>query len=398
VKIRAVETLIDPRHPILMWVRLHTDEGLIGLGETAGEAGAAAEALHSMLAALLIGEDPTRIEWIWDRCFRAINYRGTGGAELKALSAIDVALWDLLGKTTGQPTYVLLGGACRDKIPIYNTCGDYGAIRDRNRFLTEPGVLASELLAEGITIMKIWPFDEFAEESGGQYISPRSLAVGIERVAEIRRAVGDAMEIAIEGHGLWSLPAAIRIAHALEEFKPIWIEELTWAENPDVLVRLRKAARIPVVASERLLTRFGFRPIVESGAADIIMPDLAWSGGLTEGRKIAALASTYLLPIAPHNCGGPISHLVNAHFCASIPNLFAMETVRGFYRGFFPDLVTAVPVPDAGRLPLPQGPGLGADLQPALLARTDLVRRVTTDPSLDTVGLAKGDPWSTARF
>jgi L-alanine-DL-glutamate epimerase-like enolase superfamily enzyme len=381
-----------------MWVRLHTDDGLIGLGETAGEARAAAEALHSMLAGLLIGQDPTRIEWIWDRCFRTINYRGTGGAELKALSAIDVALWDLLGKLTGQPIYVLLGGATRDKVPIYNTCGDYGAIRDRERFLSDPGALATELLEEGISIMKIWPFDELAEESGGQFISRRSLSIGIERVAEIRRAVGDAMEIAIEGHGLWNLPSAIRIAHALEEFNPLWIEDMTWAENPEVLVRLRGATPIPIIASERLLTRFGFRSIIESGGADIIMPDLAWSGGLTEGRKIASLASTYLLPIAPHNCGGPISHLVNVHFCASIPNLLAMETVRGFYRGFFPELVTSVPVPAGGALPLPTGPGHGADLQVDLLQRTDLVRRVTTDPSMDTVGLAKGDPWSTARF
>lgn len=398
MKIRAVETLLDPRHPILMWVRLHTDEGPVGLGETAGEASATAEALHSMLAGLLIGQDPTRIEWLWERCFRTINYRGTGGAELKALSAIDVALWDLLGKLTGQPLYVILGGACRDAVPIYNTCGDYGAIRDRERFLTKPGALAAELLDEGISMMKIWPFDELAERSGGQFISRQSLKIGLDRVAQIRNRVGDAMEIAIEGHGLWNLPAAIRIARALEEFNPLWIEDMTWADNSEVLVRLRNATRIPVIASERLLTRFGFRSIIESAAADIVMPDLAWSGGLTEGRKIAALASTYLLPIAPHNCGGPVSHLVNVHYCASIPNLLAMETVRGFYRGFFPELVTQVPIPDGGRIPLPAGPGHGAELQPALLERTDLIRRVTTDPSHDTVGLAQGDPWSTAKF
>lgn len=383
---------------MLMWVRLQTDDGFVGLGETVGEAGAAADAVHSMLAGLVIGQDPTRIEWIWDRCFRAINFRGTGGAELKALSAVDVALWDLLGKLTAQPLHVLLGGATRDRVPTYNTCGDYGEIKDRQRFQSEPGALAAELLGEGIRMMKIWPFDDLAQDTGGQFISGRSLASGIEKVAKIREVAGDAMEIAIEGHGLWNLPSAIRIARALEEFKPIWIEELTWAENPEVLVRLRQATSIPVIASERLLTRFGFRSIIETAAADIIMPDLAWSGGLTEGRKIASHAATYLLPIAPHNCGGPISHLVNTHFCASIPNLLTMETIRAFYRGFFGEIVSFVPVPDGGTLPLPTSPGHGGELQPSFLARPDLVKRSTTAPSKDTVGMAVGDPWSTSRF
>lgn len=398
MKITGVETVLDPRHPLLLWVRLHTDEGLTGLGETAGEPEAVAAAIHRMHAGLLLGEDPTRIEWIWTRCFRALNYRGVGGAELKGLSALDIALWDLLGKITGQPIYVLLGGAHRMSVPVYNTCGDYGPIRDRERFLSEPDSLARDLLASGIRIMKVWPFDEFAEAEDGQYISPAQLDKGVERVAAIRGAVGDEMEIAIEGHGLWNLPSAVRIARRLEEFDPLWIEDLTWADNPDVLADLRSSTTIPVMASERVVTRFGFQAIVERGAADYIMPDLAWCGGLSEGRKIAVLASTRLLPVAPHNCGGPVSHVVNVHFCAHLPNLLAMETIRAFYLGFFGELITSVPIPRDGRISLPQAPGLGVDLHPDLLARSDLRRQTTVQGSRASAGLAGGDPWATEEF
>lgn len=397
MKVAALETVIDPVHPHLLWVRVETDSGEIGLGETAGEAGAVAALVHSMLAPLVIGADPRRIELIWQQCFRAINFRGSGGAELRALSALDIALWDLLGRLTGEPVHTLLGGACRDRVPVYNTCGNYGTIRDLDRSLAEPATLAGDLLNHGITSMKIWPFDQHAVETGGQRIGARALAAALEPVAAIRSAAGADMDIAIEGHGNWNLPAAVKIAHALEPLRPLWLEDMVWPDNPRVLAELRDKTTIPVIASERTMTRFGISQLLDAGACDVVMLDLAWTGGLTEGRRVATLAGSRLLPVAPHNCAGPVTHLATLHFCAHIPNLMLMETIRAFYLGFFGDIAGCVPVPDdAGFLPVPAGPGLGAELSASFLERSDLVRRRTANSVAESQ--YEADPWHTMKF
>src|SRR5262249_38280048 len=151
---------------------------------------------------------------------------------------------------------------------------------------------------------------------------------GLSRFRAIRAAVGDEMDVALEGHSQWNLPSAIRIARAVEPYRPMWLEELMPSDNHRATRALPPATHIPPVSSEGLITRFGFRPIVEGMAADIVMFDIDWTGGLTEARKIAALAATYQLPIAPHNPGGPVSHFITAHFCATVYNLFLMESVR----------------------------------------------------------------------
>jgi galactonate dehydratase len=400
MRVVAVETIEDPRHPALLWLRVHTDTEHVGLGETGASPKAAAAAVHGQLAGLLVGEDPLRIEEFWHRAFRALNFHGSGGAELRALSAIDIALWDLLGKAADMPLHAVLGGACREAVPIYNTCGNYGEARDRDRFLSEPGELARELLDSGIRMMKVWPFDDLAARGGsdGQFISRRDIAEGVACVAAIRERVGDEMEIAIEGHSLWSLPAAIRIAQALEPHQPIWLEDMLWPDDPAALAQLRAATRIPLIASERLLTRWRFRELLEQGAVQIAMLDIAWTGGISEARKIATLASVHQIPVAPHNCGGPVNHVANLHFCASIPNLYVMETVRAFYGGFFGEYLTTVPLPVDGRIRLPDGPGLGTELRPELLGRADLVREVTSAPSGHARAYTGGDPWTRARF
>ena len=398
MRITAIETIIHPDHPSLLWVRVHTDSELVGLGETVGQPGATARIVHDMLAGLVVGSDPSRIEELWTRCYRAINYYGVGGAEMRALSAIDIALWDLLGKLVGQPTYVLLGGASRDAIPVYQTCGDYGPIRDRERFLSEPSALAKELVAAGTRAVKIWPFDELAIPYQGQFVPWEAVESGLDKVRAMREAAGPGFEIAIEGHSLWNLPMAIRIAKSLEPLRPLWIEDFVWPENAEVLRRLSAATTIPVIASERLLTRFGLRQAIETSSMQVIMFDMAWSGGFTEARKIASAAGTYLLPIAPHNAGGPIGHAATTHLCAHVPNLLLMETIRAFYLGFYRELAEGVVVPVSGFIPLPEAPGLGVDLRPDVLAREDLVREVTSNPNRDAQGLGSADPWSTARF
>src|SRR5580700_8474911 len=182
MKITAIETIYLPKGVTVhvgaiqyLWVRIHTDEGLIGLGESYPNAEAEAAVVHTRLASVLLGRDPSEIDRLWADMFLAVSYSGWGGAEMRAISAVDIALWDLLGKLTGQPVYVLLGGACRDKIPTYNTCAGYAGYPDHERSLDEPGELARDLLASGIRAMKIWPFDDQAVPSLGQRITPGQL-------------------------------------------------------------------------------------------------------------------------------------------------------------------------------------------------------------------------------
>ena len=394
LKITAVETILDPERPLLVWVRVHTDAGLIGLGETFQSPDAVARMIHGTLANVLLGQDPTRIELLWHHMFKTVHYGNYGGAEMRAISAIDIALWDLLGKQTGRPVYDLLGGACRERIPLYNTCASYGPYRDHELFHEDPAALARELLAEGITAMKIWPFDDLARRTLGQHISQEELEFGMSRFRAIREAVGDEMEIALEGHCQWNLPSAIRIAQAVEPLRPMWLEELMLPDDPAATRQLSAATRTPLVTSERLMTRWGFRPVIEQHAAQIVMFDIDWAGGLTEARKIAALAESHQLPVAPHNPGGPVSNLVTAHFCASVYNLFIMESVRAFYRTWFADALTYNLVGRDGHFPLPPGPGLGTELSPALLERAELIREVSAAPQAGPMpGHALGNPY-----
>ena len=276
MKITAVETIYLPRGISVhvgaityLWVRIHTDEGLIGLGESYPNAEAEAAIVHSRLAAVLLGRDPGAIDRLWADMFLAISYSGWGGAEMRALSAVDIALWDLHGKVTGQPIYKLLGGASRPSIRLYNTC------YDRLDFNREPVQLARELLKSNIKAMKIWPFDDIARRNAGNYISAEEIRQGSEPLRLIREEFGDSIDVAIEFHGFWNLPSAKKIAAALEAYKPMWLEEMLPQDNLDAYADLADSTDIPLCLSERLLTRWGFRELLENRAASIIMPDIS---------------------------------------------------------------------------------------------------------------------------
>ena len=237
MKIRALETIRLGEFPNLLWVRVHSDEGLIGLGETFMGASVVETYLHDVAAPQLLGEDPLEVERIARSLVGYLGFRSTG-AEMRGNSAIDLALWDLWGKSTGQPVYQLLGGAFRRSVRVYNTCAGYRYIRapgqavanwglpeapelpyeDLDAFLHRAGDLAHSLLEQGVTAMKIWPFDPYAEGSAGLHISPSDLKRALGPFEAIRGAVGDRMDIMVEFHSLWNLPAAIRIARALEPY------------------------------------------------------------------------------------------------------------------------------------------------------------------------------------
>src|SRR5580765_642827 len=239
MKLAKLETLRLAGFPNLVWLRVHTDEGLVGLGETSFSAESVEAYLHEYIAPRVLGRNPLEIERLSRELVGYLGFRGSG-VETRAASAFDIALWDLYGKYCGQPLYQLLGGASRDSIRAYNTCAGYRYIRDARQqtsanwglgaaggpyedldaFLHRADELAHSLLEQGITAMKIWPFDSYAEASAGLDLSGPDLDRGLEPFRKIRKAVGNRMDIMVEFHSLWRLPAAQRIARALAEFTP----------------------------------------------------------------------------------------------------------------------------------------------------------------------------------
>ena len=393
MRISKIETLRWPEHPNTLWVHVHTTDGLIGLGETYYIPGAVEAVIHDFAAPLLLGKSVYDRERHWQNLFCSANFFGYAGAEMRAVSALDLALWDLLGQSTGQPIHNLIGGQYRDTIPVYNTCVNTPKYPDQDGFLQHPGQLAESLVAEGYTQMKVWPWDRFAPQiqavsatgpAGwsamgpvGHILSPADLKQGLWTVQEIRKAVGDRIEIAIEGHSRWDVNCAIRLARALEPYDIVWMEDIIQPDNVGDLRRLVTETRVPQCVSERLFTKYAFCEVLERQAAHIVMIDLIWTGGLTEAIKIAALADAHHLAFAPHDCTGPVNVFASLHLCAALPNAMIMEVVRGFCQGYYLDVVDqAVPI-ENGHARLEFGPGLGVKLRPTMLARPDLRRRVS---------------------
>jgi L-alanine-DL-glutamate epimerase-like enolase superfamily enzyme len=399
MKITAVETLSLAEFPNVLWVQLHTDAGLVGLGETFYAVAPVAEHIHETCAPYLLGRDPLRIEQASRHFLNTYLGFNSVGVEMRAASAIDIALWDLFGQATGQPIYQLLGGACHDRVRVYNTCAGYQYVRakpvqgtanfglpakpggpyeDLLAFRTDAGALAESLLEMGIGGMKIWPFDEAAEASNGTYISNADLKKALRPFEQIRRAVGDRMDIHVEFHSLWQLPAAIRIAKALEPFDPFWFEDPVKMNNLDALADYARRTPVWVTASETLGTRWGFRELFQKQAVSVCMLDVGWTGGLSEAKKIAAMAEAYALPVAPHDCTGPVLLTASVHLAMSCPNTLVQEVVRAFYYDWYGGLVTELPPIEQGTIRAPAGPGLGTRLQPGVAQRKDArVRRST---------------------
>ena len=374
VKITRIETIVLRRPMRIhagevgwLWVRLYTDQGLVGLGETYPTAESSEAVIRHQLAPLLLGRDPRQIDRLWADMKLSTESFGATGAEMRAISAVDLALWDLLGKYTGQPVYQLLGGKSRDRIRTYNTCYDH-----RHDFRTDAAGLARSLLDEGVNAMKIWPFDEIAVANHGQFITHAEMEEGLRPLREIREAVGDEMEVAMEFHGYWNLPSAVRIARALEPYEPMWLEEMLPQDNLASYQALRDQTSIPLILSERLMTRWQFREVLEQGLAHVVNPDISWCGGLSEAKKIATFAETYHVPIAPHNCGGPVLHVASLHLAQNAPNLLMLESVRRHYQQDYLGLVTETGAAEHGWLRAPERPGLGIELDPAVLSRADV--------------------------
>jgi L-alanine-DL-glutamate epimerase-like enolase superfamily enzyme len=370
VRVTAIETIAPAdAYPPFFFVHVHTDEGITGLGQTADLR--TIEVVHDLAQRYVIGNDPLRIEELWTRQFEYAAYHGYGGAELRAISAIDIALWDILGQVTGQPIYQLLGGSYRDQIRVYNTCSRFRDRSDGQLAHDDPRRLVDELLAMNITCLKTAPWDTYHRHNRGQPLTPEQLREGIAFYEAIARAGDGRMEIMADLHGLWNLTNAITLAHALEASGlPIhWLEDPLWQETPDAWAELRHATSLRIAGSERLFTRFQMRPLLEAHGTDVMIGDVTWTGGISEVKKMATMAETYSIPFAPHDHSGPVNLWASAHVLLTIPNAYLMETTRVFYEGYYDELVEGETILANGHMHLPRGAGLGIRLRPGLLAR-----------------------------
>lgn len=399
MKITALETVNVEAYPQITFVEIHTDEGIVGLGDTFFGSASVQTYVHEVAAPFLLGKDPLAIEALWSQLFSGTVRGGLSmrSAEMRGLSGIDVALWDIAGQALKLPLYRLMGGPTRESLRVYNTCAGYryggrkpagstanyvdgrseGPYEDLDAFLNRADELAHDLLSEGYSAMKIWPFDQFGPATHGHQISAEEIAKGCEPFEKIRRAVGNRIEVALEMHSVWGVPAAQRIARATEQYDPLWYEDPVRMDNLDALLQFRQSTRIPTTASETMSTRWQFREAFERGALSVVMFDIGWVGGLSEARKIATMAEAYQLPIAPHDCVGPITLVAAVHLDYAVPNVFIQEVVRAYLHGVYPNLVTELPHVVDGMIRPLEGPGLGTRLLPDVKVRPDATVRVT---------------------
>jgi galactonate dehydratase len=281
--------------PRWLFLRLETSDGRVGWGEPVveGRAETVRTAVEELLETYLLGEDPAHIEDHWQAMYRGGFYRG-GPVLMSAIAGVDQALWDLKGKEHGTPVYDLLGGKARDRVRVYRWIGG-----DRPADVAEQ---ASEAAAAGLTAIKMNATSEFRRLE-----TPAAVDAAVDRVAAIREACGDEFDIAVDFHGRVSKPMAKRLAAAMEPYDPFFIEEPVLPEHLDALPAVAEKTTTPIATGERLFTRQDFKPVLESGAVDVIQPDLSHAGGITECKKIADMAAAYDVALAPHCPLGPIA-------------------------------------------------------------------------------------------
>lgn len=348
------------------FVEVQTDEGITGWGEITTTTKLANRAVAGMIrqvSELLIGEDPTKIERIWHKIFRAFTYMGSRGATCHVISGIDIALWDIRGKGLGQPIYDLLGGAVRDTISLY--CHP-----DQRKFTSREGV-EEEIRAIVDSGHKAFKFDPFPhlgtvdrENAGyldGQ-MSKEGEKIAAELTAQIREVAGPDVEILIDAHGRFNVPTAIRLCRTLEDAGQIdWFEEPVPVESYHALRQVREKVNAAICVGERLHTRWEFVPIFEQELADYVMPDVTWTGGISELKKIATMAEAYYIPIAPHDASGPINVVAGAHVMMTVPNFYRVETSHHDLSSYNKFIQTPLDNSN-GELKLSNRPGLGIEM------------------------------------
>jgi len=366
MRIVNVTTAVVAYHGQATLVRIDTDEGISGYGEANPDAGAGGVVgMIKFLTPLLLGEDPRDVERVWEKLRRKVFAGPQAGVFVIALSGIELALWDLAGKASGQPVYRLLGGKFRDKIRVYADCGQGD---DPAGSASGCADRAQRMIEEGFTAIK-FDVDELEHpakfDAFNHTVNNAELRSMVERVAAVREAIGPDVDLAIDLHARYDVPSACRIAWELEPLRLLWLEEPVPAENIDALVRVRAQTRTPICVGENLYLRWGFRELLERGAVDVIEPDVPKCGGLAEAKKIANLAEMHYVPFAPHLVSTPVGTMATSHQCAAIPNFLVQEWHALEEREVWDSYVVA---PDGsgsivkdGYITLPDTPGIGVE-------------------------------------
>ena len=352
MKITALKTWLVP--PRWMFLKIETDEGVAGWGEPVieGRALTVQAAVHE-LEDSLIGRDPRRIEDIWQMLYRGGFYRG-GPILMSAIAGIDQALWDIKGKALGVPVSELLGGPCRDRVRMYAWIGG-----DRP---AEIAAKAKVVVENGFTAFKMNGTPEMAIVD-----SHRKVEEAVARIAEAREAVGPDVGIAVDFHGRVHRPMAKVLLREMEPFHPMFVEEPVLPEHLHCLKSIAGNLGYPIATGERLFSRYDFRAILQDGFVDIVQPDLSHCGGITEGRKIATLAETYDVAVAPHCPLGPLTLAASLQLDAVAHNAFIQEQSMGIHYNVECDVLDYLkdPAPlriENGYLPVLTGPGLGVEI------------------------------------
>jgi L-alanine-DL-glutamate epimerase-like enolase superfamily enzyme len=396
-RIVALETVIPHDvMPGLLALRIHTDAGtmdglpVIGHGETYYIPTAAASVIHDFMAPRLLGSDARAIESHWRFLYERMTAFGGTGAEMRALSAVDLALWDIAGQLAQQPVWRLLGGPVRDAVPVYNSCGgpfygrsnrktpsasgwpghgdpgQPGPLEDNWASMNAPADLAEELVALGYKGMKLWSFDAVYRRQGGHYLSYGDVREGVAPFEAIRERVGDKIEVMLDGHGFFSLAAARRIAEGMKDVRPLWMEDILRPDSIHAMAAFRAEIHVPVAVSEMLIMADHYRQVLDARAADYVMIDPTWVGGITATRRIAELAQIYNVPTLMHDCTGPFTLLSGINVAAANSGVAFQETVRAHIATLYPSLIDETIVVKNGFIANPQRSGIGARWLPEI--------------------------------
>ena len=358
MKIAAIKPLICHAYRTnWVFVKVLTDDGLHGVGEATLEYRELTVAqAERELERPLVGQDAPNNEAIWHRAYRDVYWRG-GPVLMSALSAVDMALWDIKGKELGVPVYQLLGGKVRDEVPCYAN-GWFAPARTPAEFAEK----ARQAVAAGFRGLKWDPF-------GSAYldIDKRALRGALQCIEAVVNAVGPEVDILIEGHGRFNVPTAVRIAHALEDYDIHWFEEPVPPDNLEALAEVRQRSRVPIAAGERIYSRWDYQRFFALRCADFVQPDVSHVGGIMEVKKIAAQAEANHLAICPHNPSGPVANAATLQLAACVPNFTVLETMSADIpqRGL---ISTERLVFRDGKLGIPDAPGLGIDLNEEAIA------------------------------
>ncbi|WP_123539388.1 galactonate dehydratase [Halosimplex salinum] len=358
--------------PRWQFLKVETSDGRVGWGEPytkwhyRGDAPSATPAaVDQMMEKYVLGSDPERIEDTWQAMYRSSFYRG-GPVHMSAIAGIDQALWDLKGKRFGAPVYDLLGGATRDRIRVYQHVDAH-----REDGVADPAAAAAREaeshVADGFEALKLVP-------TGGLELvdDPAAVDEAADIVGAIREAVGPEVDIALDFHGRASKAMARQLASAVEPFDPMFVEEPVTPEHGHALERIATATRLPIATGERLYTRSDFRPLLEADVVDVVQPDVSNAGGITETKKIADMAETYDVSVAPHCPMGPLCTAASLQIDAAAPNALIQEQVLHKVEGAFryvenPGMFEV----EDGFLDVPEGPGLGVEIDGATVAEFD---------------------------